>query len=1253
MDRSWRAGRLRALRLVGFKSFAERTALEFGPGISAIVGPNGSGKSNLADALRWALGEQGRSLRTRKSEDVIFAGSATRQATGMADVTLVIDNEDGLLPLDYTEVDLGRRLYRSGENEYLLNRQRIRLRDVVDLLDGANLADNAFLFIGQGMVDQALSLRPEERRPLFEEVAGIRRHERRRRHAEAQLLEAETNLARVRDILAELRPQARRLAAQAEQQAARGDAAAELSDALIAAGRTRWLAAAADAESGAKALSRSRQGLEKALGELQVAEERAATLAAGLQAQADRERAARGELEGLRSRATELRLAEGRAHAELASQRRQIERLTAERTAAEERAREARRAIALPLPERDSELDRSLAALEEELAAARRAADGWDERRHAELRADAVRRDARDAERRLEAQHARTAQVAEQHAAAQRRWDEAASALQKATEEMRIALTALDERRSSQQSAASRGQAMASRSSAASAEVVTLEARLARLEESLTADASPELIRLAGQHGGSSILDGVEVDPKRRAIVEAALGHALHALAVPERSVTALRGHRGTLALQRAGSSSATSATSSATSAASAAEEPASVAGAAASRPASEGGPRDEAEATALLDAAARAGGGRVADALRRDPRAIARRLVDRAVWVPDLQAALALRRMAPPGWRIVAESGEVVTSDGLVELGRPVGTLERRTERDDIARSLRDAQQAAAETRRVADEAARSVSELTDEVRASEATLADSRASVRRAEERERAASRDLERLERELGWEQAQLQRFDAAARRAREELAEVDGADEASRAGLTGQQPPDGSIADLERRRGRLSDEVERARAAQRASEDTHRRAEVGLALDESRARELETELARLSESEAVLSSEVVRLAGEVTAARELEQAAQRALSSTEAAEADERTRLADAERDVAAARERLHAAEETTRVAERHELEARFQLEAAREQLLLELTSLGPVAIEALRGPGAETPTRPATDSADSTRAATELEDSTRAARETAGAADEDRFARELEEALNAAAARWSRSPDAAAQDAAPPTVARLSALRRRYQQLGASNPYAVEEYAEIKTRVEGLEREREDLESAIASTRRLIAELTGLMADRFLTTFQSLEGAFARQFEQLFGGGDARLELTDPEDLSATGIEILARPPGKKRQALAMLSGGERALTAVALLFAMLEIHPVPFCVLDEVDAALDEANISRFVGALKRLAQNIQFIVITHNRGTIEAADALYGVTIGDDAVSRVISLRLAAPMRLPLQEERQAVRAG
>ena len=247
------------------------------------------------------------------------------------------------------------------------------------------------------------------------------------------------------------------------------------------------------------------------------------------------------------------------------------------------------------------------------------------------------------------------------------------------------------------------------------------------------------------------------------------------------------------------------------------------------------------------------------------------------------------------------------------------------------------------------------------------------------------------------------------------------------------------------------------------------------------------------------------------------------------------------------------------------------------------------------------------------------------------------------------ALASVAERWA----ADAPSEPSPSPARLAQLRRRYHELGAANPYAVEEYAELKVRLETLEAQGNDLRLAIGKTRELIAELDMLIADQFRATFAALETAFERRFEQLFGGGFARLSLTDPSDLGSTGVEIVARPPGKKAQALAMLSGGERALTAVALLFAMLEVRPVPFCVLDEVDAALDEANIGRFAESLRSLADQTQFIVITHNRGTIEAADALYGVTVGDDSVSRVISLRLDEAQALAADRQGELSPAG
>jgi chromosome segregation protein len=398
-----------------------------------------------------------------------------------------------------------------------------------------------------------------------------------------------------------------------------------------------------------------------------------------------------------------------------------------------------------------------------------------------------------------------------------------------------------------------------------------------------------------------------------------------------------------------------------------------------------------------------------------------------------------------------------------------------------------------------------------------------------------------------------------------------------------------------------------------------------------MDEERIVRVERDGISLGEREERIAEERRAVGQELVVALESEARAAATLAEVRAADADSRDRLTAAERDAAGARERLRMADDRLRAADRSDLEARLGRDALREQLLVELAGLGdlgrlrleaeagviPVAVGPGLAPDDES-VAPSGDGRDGDGSASEV------------ARDSDE-AVALESALDAVAARWAGQPPTVEA----PSPGRLAHLRRRYHELGAANPFAVEEHEAVRQRLETLDTQQGDLRSAIEKTRHLIAELNTMIADQFRTTFAALETAFDRRFQQLFSGGFARLSLTDPDDLAATGIEIVARPPGKKAQALAMLSGGERALTAVALLFAMLEVRPVPFCVLDEVDAALDEANVGRFSEALRSLADRTQFVVITHNRGTIEAADALYGVTVGDDSVSRVISLRL------------------
>ena len=1214
--------RLRALRMVGFKSFAERTEVEFGAGISAIIGPNGSGKSNLADALRWTLGEQGRSLRIRRAEDVIFAGSERRHATGMADVTLLLDNGDGLLPLDFAEVALGRRLFRSGENDYLVNRQRVRHRDLVELLDSASLAENAFLFIGQGMVDQALSLRPEERRPLFEEVAGIRRHERRRHQAESQLAEAEANLSRVRDILAELRPQARRLAQQVEQEEARRSAADELAAALVVAAHARWHASGRTAHGAAEGLARARAAVGGGQEQLRETEARAAALAARLAERAATERDVRAGLDDLVAALTAARLAQGRAESAVESLARDRERLAGERAQVETRMAESRRTAAAPIPAPDpaaeaelAEAERALAEAIAELAQLRVAAQAAGDREAAIRRAEAARaadleaarRRAAEARRALGEQETRLERAADAARRAGDRRDEAAREQAEAIARESAAEAWEASARAATEEAEARWRDRRGAADDAGARLDGARTRLSALTDLIAAEEGLSITQAARRRGGARVAEGLDVEPSLRIAVEAALGDAIRAASLPRDRIPALRGERGLVVVAEAG----------------AARMP-------------------ERDAERARAAVAAAGGGLLRDAVRRDPGGVATRLLETVAWVPALEDALAAAASLPAAWSVVSRDGHVVSAAGLVGLGGRGSLLERRAERETLEAELHAIAGAAAAARAEADAAGRLAAGAREARDAARRDADAARRSRRSADEAERAAGRAAETASRELSWERAQVERLRADAARAADALESLEGIEAGTRSrdgeSAPGPGGPDAAalsawdqrVGELRRRRDRIAAGVQERAAERRRAEDRRSRAEATLALDEARLETIDAEAARLAAAVEQASSDRARATSEVAALLERERSARAALDRVLVAGGGEREELARTERLAAAHRSRLRELDEAVRAAEVAELEARLAREAMREQILVELASLGPVGLAALSRPdgrAAETTGVGVVGSAGEAgvKAAEAIDV------ESLVDADRDDPTRALESALDAAAPTWEREPP----PADVPSAARLATLRRHVHELGGGNPLAAEEYEEVRARLDGLESQREDLERAIRATRELIAELDRLIAEQFRATFAALEDAFSRRFTQLFGGGVARLSLTDPEDLEQTGVEITAQPPGKKRQPLAMLSGGERALTAVALLFAMLEVRPVPFCVLDEVDAALDEANVGRFTDALRELAARTQCIVITHNRGTIEAADALYGVTIGDDAVSRVISLRL------------------
>jgi len=1241
--------RLLALRLQGFKSFGERTLVEFGPGISAVVGPNGSGKSNLADALRWALGEQGRALRLRKSEDVIFAGSDKRSALGMADVTLVFGNSDRLLPIDFDTVELGRRLFRSGENDYLLNKQRVRLRDLVDLLDAAHLADNAFLFIGQGMVDQALALRPEERRPLFEEVAGVRRHERRKRKAEEQLEEAESNLARVDDVLAELRPQARRLAAQAEQQASRQTAGREYGRAIIAVARFRWREAAGRARQSENQLATGRAQIDAALGALRDAEETVAAIARDLVSGSEVEAERRATQEAARARLTELQLRDARALADVSAGLRDRQRLEEELAVAEADLAVQRREQAAPVPSRDlalsaavAESERSLSEALEELSAARAEQQAQGEalaalRRVESARAaevETARRRLSDAERQATDERVLSDEATRRLAESEEACAGPKAALTKSIEDEKAAVavresarTELDRREGARQTASERASAAASR-------VAGLRGRLEGLQGRLAEDETRGIAKAARRAGGKPLSDGLEVEAGFRVAVEAALGETMRGYVVGREAALELDGQRGVLVLEAADVDEL-------------------------GKPALRDSARDRAidAGAAAVAAAVGQGGGRLVEAVRVDPGGAAIRLLARSVWVPDLNAALTVHPKLPAGWVAVTREGAVVTALGVVSMGRAESLLERRAEVERLAGEVSSlaADATAAATR--AAEAAKTAA--TARVALESAREAERRASSahREAEESERRATRALETVAREAAWRSSQASRLEADRDRLRESVkqasAAAETADFAAARDAAAAAPNDdrdtalreweARAASLRARRDQLAAEETTLEATRREAEARRARAAAAANLDQERITSLERQTADLVRREQEIESRRESLGEELAAAALREAAVRLELEELRADAAVARTRLADAETAAGQSRERLRACQERVRGVEVAELEARLSLEAIREQVLVELAGMGDLGIRLLINEASRTRTGAGLLDEDDDAPLPELRALPAALAARSGQRDDSSMTGEagdddteadrditLELMLSAATERWAEF-----SAVEPPGTSKLAALRRRFHELGAPNPFAAEEYEQIRTRLEGLEAQRADLTAAISKTRALIEQLNAMIATQFRSTFAALETAFDVRFRQLFGGGYARLSLTEPEDLASTGIEIVARPPGKKAQALSMLSGGERALTAVALLFAMLEVHPVPFCVLDEVDAALDEANVGRFAEALRGLADQTQIIVITHNRGTIEVADALYGVTVSDDAVSRVISLRL------------------
>ena len=1152
--------RLTKLELQGFKSFADSTMLAFEPGVTAVVGPNGCGKSNVSDAVRWVLGEQrARLLRGAKMEEVIFQGSSARRAVNVAEVSLHFDNSEGALPIAFKEVVITRRLSRSGESEYLLNRAPCRLRDIHDLLRGTGLGGDSGVVIEAKAIDALLSDRPDDRRELFEEAAGVGLYRDRRRSTERRLEETTLDLARIDDLIGEVQSQVRSLGRQRK----RAERHSELmtrrfSVELTLASREMqaWREELATLETRVADLrdfvptaeadvSEAEMGRDVAHSARAAAEAQRAELARLANAQREAAQRLRGEIAVAEERQRNALMRRQRAEEEQREGEAMGERVHADR----ERAASERSRLEQEVREAGEELRRRIA--EEENA--RRVVG---ELRAAVEAADRLARESRDQLRRLEIDRegaSRELADIDQRATA---LESERATLVDAVETVAREVATADEAVELAQADAERADAALAASRAAMAEAKENEAtarhELFRADEALTAlqgkvnaleslerervglaPAAARLLRERAQFGDGAVLgplsDFVNASASSALLVERYLGATVHAVVV--------RDHEAAEAVRR--------------------WHAASNPGALLLLP-----------LDAVNDAAESGTSGElVADVDAAAPA---------QTWVRVLLGNV----------RALDDGAAFVDARGAVWLpgatGGP-GPLRRRAELYALRAELISSETARQTASVAADAARTALAAANDRVGALSDEAANVHQQARRAVEQRAELGRRLQRAEREAAEASALAARLESRASELRGRISSID--ESATQLGALIAER-DAGTADARARLADAEQAQDDAREQRTAGQVAEAQAQARLQVATDRERRLMEELSAASARLASLEHELSTLADADRSLAEQMASWQMDLDARDAT-------LRDTD-------DRLMAAEEAVRAADTALTEAEHALDDVR---------------------------RRAHQAADELHHAelrfTELSGRRTAIRERL----ETEWRKPLDELLT------SFTPVEVDDDT---LRAEMEQLRAQLETLGVVNPLAIEEHEEETRRLDFLTSQRTDLAEAKNSLALAIREIDATARELFLATFTQVRENFRQIFMTLFGGGECDLRLENPEQPLDCDIEVHASPRGKRTQRIHLLSGGERALVALSLLFGIFLTKPSPFCLLDEVDAPLDDANIGRFVRMLNQFKSKTQFIVITHNpRTTTEAADAVYGVTMQEPGVSSIVSVRM------------------
>ncbi len=1252
---------LKRLEMLGFKSFATRTQLEFSPGITAVVGPNGAGKSNVADAMRWVLGEQSmRQLRGKRSDDIIFAGAQGRAPLGMAEVSLTLDNSTGWVPSEYSEITVTRRSFRSGENEYLINKQKVRLKDVLLLLAQARIGHDSYTVVGQGLIDAALSLRAEERRSLFEDAAGIRPFQVQRLDAENRLKQTEQNVERLRDIVGEIEPRLAPLEEQARRAVEFGQLNSELQALLLAWYALQWRRLSATKEQTDRTEQEQARQVRQGEQALQAIHEQVTSLRALRQQTQARINEARNAL----STANEL---VQKGERDLAVNEERVLSLSHQRgdiQLEERRLRERLIFLQKQLVDLEEQCDladeavdtgaASLAGLESQVAKAQKEYE-LDQRRLRGAQTDLVQVQARLGSAQTEAGRLQKQLGERNHTLATRR-----DTISQSQQSLRTLDSRLHEERSRIATARQEEQQLLQGKQALARSIADAQQEMERLKSTLAeaerqkrvitdrlnmlkswrqnlsgySDGVRALLRApAGKLSGllgpvpqlGVVPEGMEIALEAalgaymQAVVVQSLQDALHCLEYLQRART---GKAMIVWLEREDESED-------------AREVSTIQG------------QVEAAVLQRFLEASPALQSRVPGFARQlvqcEPRFVSlfHTMLRGVVIAQDLDAAQSLLAWALklsissasdlPLTSVVTLHGEILHVDGWLAGGTGKdavlqGLLVQERELRELPQSLAELNKTLNQVNSMLSEAQRQ-----QEGRRIEQTSLDKELQkvTSRINELNRIinnSQRDFERVQTEVHLAESIEQQLAAEVAGLGQEVVAVQ---ERIRAHEKSQGEITGLVEELQF-------EMEERAATYRRQQDELGRVRTALAVKRQEAKSLRQQVTNQQLQVQDVKSQVEQQVARMKEVEQRQQTLATALTqqqeSLEQARAHAQTQsntMHQVEAELADIEQQSSTLEQ-----QRGKLQqaANEQESSYRRSLLASQKAHD--AVETLQSQLQEE--MGITDPNELSRHVAPIESSHPAVPEQSVTKDHDQggstaLAQEQISLSDEEEARLRRYRK------------RIDALRSQLKAMGGCDMNAPQIYEETKTRYDFLSSQITDLDQAALQLRTIISQLDVTMARQFELTFQAVNTRFREHFTTLFKGGTARLELisarSDDESSSVpssmpAGIEVIVQPPGKKVQDLSLLSGGERALVSAALLFSLLEINPPPFCLLDEVDAALDESNVTRFCDVLKRLAQRTQFIVITHNRVTMTAAQVIYGVSMRE-SVSRLLSIRL------------------